>query len=184
MACGRWMMIFSLKVLGQTKFMEEKWLKETMHFRIFCQKNVLLDASCHEIINDGTIRQSLQRAGFLEFLLLFATQVELICIVIHTTHVIIHLFCASLMKILQQAEHAASDLTALLEALLGVRVLLLALEERHILGPAPRGNVLRRRHQHRRRRDGLSRRVHRARHPHLNLQNIRQNGFSSIEISP
>jgi hypothetical protein len=59
-----------------------------------------------------------------------------------------------------QAEDAARDLAALLEALIGVGVLLLAVEEGHVLGAAPDRDVLGRRHQHRRRRDRLPRGVH------------------------
>jgi hypothetical protein len=60
-----------------------------------------------------------------------------------------------------QVEHAASDLAALLEALLGVGVLLLAVEEGDVLGAAADRDVLGRRHQHRRRRDRLPRGVNR-----------------------
>lgn len=60
-----------------------------------------------------------------------------------------------------QVEDAARDLAALLEALLGVGVLLLAVEEGHVLRPAPHGDVLGCRHQHRRRWDRLARGVHR-----------------------
>lgn len=63
-----------------------------------------------------------------------------------------------------QAKDAASDLLAFVEALLGVRVLLLALEEGHVLRLAPQPYVLRRRRQHRRRRDRFSRRIHCACH--------------------
>jgi hypothetical protein len=59
-----------------------------------------------------------------------------------------------------QAEDAACDLAALLEALLGFRVLLLAVEEGNVLRAAPDRDVLRRRHQHRRSRDRLPRGVY------------------------
>lgn len=60
-----------------------------------------------------------------------------------------------------QAEDAARDLAPLLEALIGVGVLLLAVEESDVLRAAPDRDVLGRRHQHRRRRDRLPRGVHR-----------------------
>lgn len=61
-------------------------------------------------------------------------------------------------------KHAASDLLAFLEALLGIGVLLLALEEGHVLRQAARPDVLRRRRQHRRRRDRVSGGIQRRRH--------------------
>jgi hypothetical protein len=99
-------------------------------------------------------------AGFLKSLLLLTTEVKFIGVVIHATSIRVHLFGTLLVKFFQQAEDAARDLAALLEALIGVGVLLLAVEEGHVLGAAPDRDVLGRRHQHRRRRDRLPRGVH------------------------
>lgn len=67
-------------------------------------------------------------------------------------------------RICVQAKHAASDFPAFVKTLLGIGILLLALEEFHIRQMAPRPYVLRRGHQHRRRRDWLSWWVHMTRH--------------------
>uniref|UniRef100_A0A2P2J9R5 Uncharacterized protein MANES_03G189600 n=1 Tax=Rhizophora mucronata TaxID=61149 RepID=A0A2P2J9R5_RHIMU len=63
-----------------------------------------------------------------------------------------------------QAKDAAGDVTAFIEAFLWVRILLLALEEVHILSQASGPDVLCRRGKHRRCRDRIPRRIHRASH--------------------
>lgn len=93
-------------------------------------------------------------------MLLLTAEVEFVGVVIHATSIFIHFLGTLLVKFFQQAEDAACDLAALLEALLGVRVLLLAVEEGNVLRAAPDRDVLRRRHQHRRSRDRLPRGVY------------------------
>lgn len=65
-----------------------------------------------------------------------------------------------------QAKNAASDLMPFMEAFLGIRIVLLALKKGDVFAPAFRRDVLRRRHQHRRRRDRVHhhRSIHGARH--------------------
>ena len=63
-----------------------------------------------------------------------------------------------------QAKDTASDLLAFFEAFLGVGVLLLALDEGHVLCLAFERYVPRRRHQHRRCWDRISSSIHSARH--------------------
>ncbi|KAK0596632.1 hypothetical protein LWI29_017573 [Acer saccharum] len=62
------------------------------------------------------------------------------------------------------AEDAASDLVTFIEAFLGIRILLLAFQECNVLRLASRRDMLRRRSQHRQRRDRISCCIHRARH--------------------
>lgn len=76
--------------------------------------------------------------------------------VVHAANIIIHLLCALLVQILQKAKDATGDITTLIEAIFRVLILLLALQKLQILGVAPYPNVLRRRHQHRRRWDRVS----------------------------
>lgn len=71
-----------------------------------------------------------------------------------------------------QAKNAASDLLAFVEAFLRVRILLLAPEELQVLRFASQPYVPRRRHQHRRRRDRLPARIHRATRTHTRHPNI------------
>jgi hypothetical protein len=116
-------------------------------------------------------------------LLLLTTEVKFVGVVIHAAGIGVHLLGALLVKFFQQVEDAALDLAALLEALLRVGVLLLAVEEGHVLRPAPHGDVLRRRHQHRRGRDRIPRCVHRRaarRHPCVRRGGPR--GLLALEI--
>ena len=55
-------------------------------------------------------------------------------------------------------------MAALVEAFLRVGILLLALDEGHVLGPAPRRDMLGSRHEDGRRRDRLPRSVDTTRH--------------------
>lgn len=66
-------------------------------------------------------------------MLLFATQIKFVCVVIHAVGVRVHLFCALLVKISQQAKDAAGNFVALIKTLLRITILLFALEKGDIL---------------------------------------------------
>lgn len=91
----------------------------------------------------------LQRAACFKFPLLLPAKLKLIAVVVHALRVRLHSLWALAIKFHQQRDDTPSNVLALLQTLLGIGIVLLAIQKRSVFHGAPRCDMFRRGHQHR-----------------------------------